>query len=152
MVGSSTNIYKFNTIFVNHVIPECSIPQHMASWVSSYATGVEDCCNDCATMSNESLPVELPCWSLSRFRVSLIINVDDPQYPLHAPSDLSRNDIIISTSSQIRPLMTYQATPSLYRNLNAFVSSFSYIVCRWGDPNTSFFSWWFLQAHYVSKM
>jgi len=149
VVGGFTIFSNFQSVFVNHVFPERSIPLHLASWVPSYAMGVKASSEDGAPLPNDSQPVQLSHRSLSRMRVILVVNVDDPRYPLTRPPDVSSNDILVRTSAQIRPLINHQAAPSPYRRPNSF--SFSYFACRMADPDTSSFSFsrWLLQAHYV---
>jgi len=145
VVGGSSTISNLQSIFVNHIFPECSIPLHLPALVPSCATGVEVSSKDSATLPNDFLPGQLRSRSLSRLRGFWSINVDDPRYHLPSPPDVRSNDIFVSTSAQIRPLISHQAAPSLYRHPNTV--SFSYFVCGMADPNTSIFSRWLMQAH-----
>jgi len=147
MLGGPAIISKLQSILVNHVFPESSIPLHVASWVPSFAVGIEVSREDSAALPNDSLPVQLSRQSLSRMRVLLVLNVDDPRYPLHSPPDVGGNDIFVCNSAQISPLINHQAAPSPYRCPNSV--SFSYFIYRMADPNTSSFSRWLLQAHNV---
>src|SRR5882757_7706185 len=85
-------------------------------------------------------PLPQPC-------VFSIINVDDPRNLFTSSPDISSDNIIIGPSAQIHPLIINQATPLLYRRPNSF--SFSYFVCQMAHPNSSLFSRWVLQTHYV---
>jgi hypothetical protein len=149
VVGGFIIVSNFQSVFVNYIFPEHSIPLHLASWVASYAMGVKVSSVDGAPLPNDSPPVQLSPRSLSQMRVLLVGNIDDPRYSLPPPSDVSSNDILVRTSAKIRPLVNHQATPSPYRRPNSF--SFSYFVCRMADPDTSSFSFsrWLLQAHYI---
>jgi len=146
-VGGFTIVSNFQSVFINHVFPERSILLHLASWVPSYNMGVNVSSYDCATLLNESQPVQLSRWSLSRMRVSLVVNVDDLRYPLPSPPDLSSNDIVVSISTYIWPLIKHQPTPSPYRR--QIPLSFSHFVCWMANHNTSSFPRWLLQAHYL---
>jgi len=72
-------ISNLQSDLVNHAFPERSISLHLAPWVPSFSVGVEVSCNDSAALPNDSLPVQLLCWSLylSRLRVILIVNIDN---------------------------------------------------------------------------
>jgi len=63
--------------------------------------GVEVSSEDSATLPNDSLAVQLPCRSLPRLGVFLIINVDNPRYRLPSPPDVFSNDIVVSTSTSV---------------------------------------------------
>jgi hypothetical protein len=57
MVGGLIAIYNFQCIFVDHLLPEVTIPLHPASLIPLSAVGVEFTCMDGAALSNDSLPV-----------------------------------------------------------------------------------------------
>ena len=126
VLGGSPIISNLQSIFVNHVLPERSIPLNLASWFSSCAIGVEVSSEDSATPPNDSLPVQLPRRSLSRLRDFLIINVDDPRY---SPPLLLRSVAMTSSlvpllkslrSSNIRQLSLRIAVQTLFHFLISY--------------------------------
>jgi len=99
VVRGFTIISNLQTIVINHIFPERSIPVHLVPWVPSYAMCIEVSREDSATLPNDSLPVELLRRSLFRMSLLLVVNVDDPGYPLPSAPDVGYNDIFIRTSA-----------------------------------------------------
>jgi hypothetical protein len=58
VVGGFSIISNFQSIFVNHVIPQGSIPLHLASWFPSSDMGVNVSSEVNASLPNDSLPVQ----------------------------------------------------------------------------------------------
>jgi hypothetical protein len=69
MVGGPAIISNVQSILVNHIFPESSIPRRLASWIASFAVDVDVSHEDSATLPNDSLPVQLSRQSLSRMFV-----------------------------------------------------------------------------------
>ena len=62
----------------------------------------------------------------------MIVISDDSGYHLPSCRDISSNDIVITTSAIMSPLINHQAAPSPYCCPNTF--SISYFVCGMADP------------------
>jgi hypothetical protein len=99
MVGGSAIISNFQAIFINNVIPDRSIPLHLASWIPSYVISIEACCQDSAALPNECQPVQFLYRSLFRLCDALISILDSSYCHLPCPLDVSSNDVLVSTSA-----------------------------------------------------
>jgi len=149
VVGGPAVISDLQCIFINHFFPEGSMPLRLASRITSSAVGVGVFFEDSAAVPEDSLPVKLSCRSLSRWPVSLIVTIDYPRYLLPTSPYVRSNNIVLSTSAYIRPLVNPQTTPLTYRRPNLF--SCSYFVCQMADPNFPSLSRWLLQAHDIQR-
>jgi len=103
--------------------------------------------DDSATLAGVSLPVICSSQAFSRCHVSLIITVDYTRCPRATPSEVSSNDIIISTPASIGLVINHLRAPAPYRHPNSY--SVSYFVCQMADHNIYFFAQWVLQADYI---
>jgi hypothetical protein len=65
--------------------------------------GIKFSSEDGAPQLNESPPVQLSRESLSQIRIRLVAEIENPQYPLLSPLDVTRNDILVRPSAQMHP-------------------------------------------------
>lgn len=114
MVVGSTIISTLQSIVINQIFTEDSLPLHLASRVPSDPMGIEVSPEASANQLIDSLPMQHACRSLARLGVSLIVIVDDPYGQLSSPLVVSSNDIISCTSAKIYPLINQLATTPLY--------------------------------------
>ena len=97
VVSGSATIFNFPSIQLDHTFPAASIPLRVPPWVPSTTKGIRVSREDSSVLLKDALPVHLWSLSLSRLRVSLIVNIENPCYLFPSPPDISYNSIIVSS-------------------------------------------------------